>query len=142
MTLTDKARLVLRVLTIMARDPGGIRTGAEIAASVHAPRKPLDRVLSDLKHAGVVTSRPGKLGGYRLEPFVLDLTVGDLWSVIDTDWTLAPCANVRGPRCRGCPADRPCSLRPVLMAAEWAAIRALHDIPLRRLVQPRYAKAA
>ena len=55
---------------------------ADIAASCGIPRKYLEQVLLDLKNAGIVESKKGQHGGYRLIRSPDQITLGQVLSAI------------------------------------------------------------
>ena len=84
-------------------------TAESIAAGQHLPTKFLSAILGDLRKAGLITSRRGIEGGYRLARPASEITVADVMRAID-----GPLAEVRG-------------LRPEMTTYEGAAER-LQDV--------------
>jgi len=70
-------------LTLLAHQPDGVMSSEDIAASVGANPVYVRRVLGRLRNAGYVTSRPGVHGGWRLQRAAAELTLGDVWRVIE-----------------------------------------------------------
>jgi transcriptional regulator Rrf2-like protein len=63
--ISPKAKYALRALVELAREGDSLVIG-EIAARKNIPRKFLEQILLEMKRHGIVHSRRGKLGGYRL----------------------------------------------------------------------------
>ena len=63
--LSNKGKYGLKALMYMARFDGPC-LAAEIAAQNQIPRKFLDAILLELRNAGILSSKKGKGGGYRL----------------------------------------------------------------------------
>lgn len=68
----------------------------EIAAVQDIPHKFLEGILGDLRRAGIVGSRRGGGGGYRLAREASELTVADIIRAVD-----GPIVSVRGERPTG-----------------------------------------
>ncbi|EST24084.1 hypothetical protein M878_31760 [Streptomyces roseochromogenus subsp. oscitans DS 12.976] len=68
----------------------------EIAAAQGIPHKFLEGILGDLRRAGIVDSRRGGGGGYRLARDAADVTVADVIRAVD-----GPIVPVRGGRPTG-----------------------------------------
>jgi Rrf2 family protein len=83
---------------LAAAQPGGgvggnpVRAEA-IATSQAIPQRFLENILSDLRHAGLVTSQRGAEGGHRLARPAAEITVADVIRAVD-----GPLAAVRGER--------------------------------------------
>src|ERR687886_587783 len=73
-------------IAAMLADAGGEPLSSEhIAGSVRTNPVHIRRVLGRLRRAGLVSSRPGTRGGWRLEREAGELTLGDLWRAVHDD---------------------------------------------------------
>jgi Rrf2 family protein len=79
------------LLTLVER--GEPATAEELAEAQGLPPKFLGAILNDLRRAGVVASRRGSEGGYRLARPAVKVTVADVMRALD-----GPLAEVRGIR--------------------------------------------
>lgn len=85
------------LITCHARDEWG--QIAEIAAACKIPRKYLEQVLLDLKSAGLVQSKKGQHGGYRLARSPHEITLGQAVAAVQgdlvplPDWLNEPAEN-------------------------------------------------
>src|SRR5579872_893423 len=104
----------MRALLALA-DTGEPATAEELAAAQGLPPKFLGAILNDLRRSGLVTSRRGSEGGYRLSRPASEITVADVMRALD-----GPLAEVRG--------LRPAATHYVGAAAHlqdvWVAVRA------------------
>lgn len=85
MRVSQKCEYALRAmleLTLHASDPGPART-ADIAKRQRIPEKFLELILVDLRRAGLITSQRGPVGGHRLAKRPEEISVGQVWRVID-----------------------------------------------------------
>jgi Rrf2 family protein len=76
-----------------AEDPGAPVKGERLASSQAIPLRFLENILLQLRHAGIVESRRGADGGYRLARPAAEITLADVIRAID-----GPLANVSGAR--------------------------------------------
>ncbi|SEC94313.1 transcriptional regulator, BadM/Rrf2 family [Streptomyces sp. 2231.1] len=116
MRISARADYAVRaVLELAVRQSNGPVKAEEIAAVQDIPHKFLEGILGDLRRAGIVDSRRGGGGGYRLARDAAAITVADVVRAVD-----GPIVSVRG--------ERPTSLsytgtaQPLLPL--WIALRA------------------
>jgi Rrf2 family protein len=87
--VTQKCEYALRAVLQLALCRQDQRVGvvAEIAAAQAIPPRFLQLILNELRQAGIITSRRGKLGGYTLAVAPAELKVGEIIRLIDGPWT-------------------------------------------------------
>ncbi|MGW2613869.1 RrF2 family transcriptional regulator [Streptomyces sp. NPDC001500] len=117
MRISARADYAVRaVLELAVRQGGGDPVKAEsIAAVQDIPHKFLEGILGDLRRGGIVDSRRGGGGGYRLARDPAAITVADVIRAVD-----GPIVSVRGERPTGLTYTG--SARPLLPV--WIALRA------------------
>lgn len=82
--LTKKGKYGLKAAVHLARlPPGGSTQVADIAETNNIPKKFLDVILGELRNAGFLSSKKGKLGGYRLAKPADDIIVGEMIRALD-----------------------------------------------------------
>ncbi len=92
--LTKKGKYGLKAAVFLARlPPGGSVQVAEIADINHIPKKFLDVILNELRNAGFLASKKGKLGGYRLGKPADEIIVGEMIRALDGPLAPFPCAS-------------------------------------------------
>jgi Rrf2 family protein len=89
--ITAKSDYAIRALIELAAEDGTMLTCDYIAEQQAIPNKFLGTILTDLTHAGLVTSHRGAVGGYLLARPAQTITVADVLRVID-----GPLATVHG----------------------------------------------
>jgi len=111
--LSQKAKYALRALLYMAEQPGGQSVHiADIAASENISRKFLEATLLELRKHGLLTSRRGPGGGYRLARNPEEISFGEVIRTIDGPLAPLPCASVTAFQlCADCPDPHRCSIR-------------------------------
>jgi Rrf2 family protein len=92
MEISAKADYAVRaVLELAAADQQ--LTGAELSGRAQVPHKFLEAIMGDLRLSGIVSSKRGAAGGYRLAKPSTDISIGDLIRAVD-----GPLAWVSGQR--------------------------------------------
>jgi Rrf2 family protein len=111
--LTAKGKYSLKALGYLARLPPGVTTQAsDIAGANNIPKKFLDAILGELRHAGIVHSRKGPGGGYRLAREPSAIKIGHVIRTIDGPLAPIACASRTAYRpCRDCRDVKGCSVR-------------------------------
>ena len=80
-----------RALAELASRPDQLVTSEELAGLQGLPVKFLEGILTQLRRAGIVVSKRGAEGGYRLARPAAEITVADVFRALD-----GPIAAVRG----------------------------------------------
>lgn len=95
MEISLRTHYALRALICLTVKRGdGVVTGAQIAAFGDIPRKYVEQVMHDLRQAGLVHSRRGKLGGYVLARDPGGISVLDVLEAVEGP--LADLGRMRG----------------------------------------------
>jgi Rrf2 family protein len=78
--ISMKCKYALKALIRLGQEFGGeLVLTDEIAKSEHIPKKFLELILLDLKHAGYVRSKQGSKGGYRLVQHPSQISLADIY---------------------------------------------------------------
>ncbi len=94
MRISARADYAVRaVLELAVRQDGSPVKAEDVAAVQDIPHKFLEGILGDLRRGGVVESRRGGGGGYRLARGASQITVADVIRAVD-----GPIVSVRGER--------------------------------------------
>ncbi|MGD9527885.1 MAG: Rrf2 family transcriptional regulator [Pseudonocardia sp.] len=115
MRVSAKADYAVRAAVELARTPDEHRSAESIAQAQDIATKFLQSILCDLRRSGIVASRRGVDGGYRLGRPPRDTTVADVVRAVD-----GPLATVRGER----PQDLHYPDGAETLRALWVAMRA------------------
>jgi Rrf2 family protein len=122
--VTARADYAVRAAVELAAAQGAARKGAELAEAQEIPPRFLENILIALRHAGLVQSRRGADGGFRLARPAEDITVADVLRAVE-----GPLANVQGvPPERVRYAGSAAALTDV-----WVAVRASLRVVLERV---------
>ncbi|MEE1941234.1 Rrf2 family transcriptional regulator [Streptomyces sp. TRM 70361] len=131
MRLTKFTDLALRVVMRLAvLDEAETPTSQEVADSVAAPYTHVSKVVSRLRHLGVLEARRGRGGGLRLTPLGRTASVGWLVRGLEGAGDVVGCEDTAAP----CPLRGGCRLRSALREAQEAFYAALDPLTVRDLV--------
>jgi Rrf2 family protein len=111
--------VAVHAMTMLAYAPDDWVSSERIAVSAHANAVYVRRVLGRLRRAGYVRSVPGVHGGWQLAHDASDITLGDVWRVIEGDSGLLG-VHAANPEC---PAGR--DIQRTLSAIDARAARAV-----------------
>ena len=130
--LTNKGKYGLKALAHLAGLlPGQTAQSAEIAAANNIPKKFLDAILGELRVAGMISTKKGKGGGYRLSRTPEEISVGAAIRVLDGPLAPIGCASRRSYRpCNDCRDVRGCTVRLLMLEVRDVSARVLDGTSL------------
>jgi Rrf2 family protein len=142
--LSSKAKYALRALLHLAENAssGSWLQIGEMAEQEQVSRKFLEAIFVQLRDQGIVESRRGAQGGYRLarEPDVI--SVADVIRILDGPLALTPCASrTRYHQCADCVDVKKCRLQPLMQQARDAVADVLENCSLLQLASKPGARA-
>jgi Rrf2 family protein len=111
--LTAKGKYSLKALAHLAMlEPGTTVQAADIAEANNIPKKFLDAILGELRNAGIVHSRKGPGGGYRLARPPSEIKIGHVIRTIDGPLAPIACASRTAYQpCADCGSVKDCTVR-------------------------------
>lgn len=134
--LSMKAKYALRALMVMARNEKKLLQTRTIAKEADVPHKFLEAILSDLRAQGIVISKRGILGGYRLAKPADVITIGEVVRRIDGPLAPIRCASVTAYQpCEDCMDVAGCAIRKVMVEVRQAIAGVLDNRSIRDMVQ-------
>jgi len=115
--LTNKGKYGLKAMVHLAgAPPGQLVLSSEIAERNGIPRKFLDAIMADLRHAGLLRSRKGFGGGYTLARPAREITLGEIVRALDGPLAPIACASRTAYRpCDDCPDVERCTVRLIML---------------------------
>lgn len=112
--ISQKAKYALRALVSLARARGETRMIGEISKDQAIPKKFLEQILLELKRAGLVASRRGRMGGYELLKAPEEIMYGEVLRLIDGPIAPLPClSKIAYRKCEDCKDEASCEVRHV-----------------------------
>ena len=136
--LSRKTKYAINALVYLAReskngDPVQI---SKIAESENIPRKFLEAILLDLRHAGMLNSRKGKTGGYYLQQSPKEINIADVMRLFDGPIALLPCvAHKYYERCEECLSEEVCGIRAVFSDVRTETVKMLKKATLAEIIK-------
>lgn len=130
MKLSTRVRYGVRAMVELAKQPANKPVAlAELARKQEISPKYLEQMVTALKAGGVIESVRGSGGGYRLGRPAGEITVWDIYSILDV--AAAPID------CKSDPCNRLpyCSMRKVWEEMAWAIRKVLQSWSLERLAK-------
>lgn len=142
MRLSVRGEYALRAMLALALHEGDevVRIQA-IAEEQRIPKRFLEQILNDLKSAGVVTSRRGVQGGYRLGRPADRVTLAEIIRHIDGPLAPVSCVSEKFYEACTCPDEARCGIRSVMREVRDAVSDMLERVTLAELVRRTRALA-
>jgi len=131
MRLTLHTDYALRLLMLLAAEPGELRTIAGVAQRHGISRHQLVKVTQVLVHAGILRGQRGRGGGLALARPPAQIGLGDVLRATEEDFALADCFQGEG---AGCLIAGACGLQSPLAEALKAFLDTLDRYSLADLV--------
>lgn len=138
MHLSKKAEYALRAVINLgiAAEMGRIALpGAELAETNRLPLKFVERILQELREAGVVETRRGKFGGYTLTEKGRSINIGDIVRLMDGRLAPICCASEFAYQKCSCPDEDHCGLRMLMIDVRNAIANILDRYTLTQVVE-------
>ncbi len=120
MRLSKKTEYALRALFAIARDRNASSWRIEqLSRQENIPVKFLEQILLSLRNAGLLASKRGVGGGYRMARPPGEIAIGEVIRTLDGPFTPLPCASAKARRERcSCPDERTCPLRVLMVEVQ------------------------
>ncbi|WP_020179881.1 Rrf2 family transcriptional regulator [Methylopila sp. M107] len=127
--LTKKAKYGIKAMLHLSRlDFGASTFAATIAEENELPKKFLDAILAQLRDAGMLMSKKGRAGGYRLARRAEDISLGSIIRVLDGPLAPVPCASKSHYLpCSDCRTVEECEIRLVMLGVRDAISNVLDN---------------
>jgi Rrf2 family protein len=134
--LTAKGKYSLKALVhLAALEPGATTQAIDIAEANNIPKKFLDAILGELRNAGIVHSRKGPGGGYRLARAASEIKIGHVIRTIDGPLAPIACASRTAYQpCQDCKDVKACTVRLTMMKVRDAMSEVLDRVSVADMV--------
>lgn len=138
MHLSKKAEYALRAtIHLGIASELGLTTvaGADLAEANRLPLKFVERILQELREAGIVETRRGKFGGYALSKSPDSIRIGDLVRLMDGRLAPICCASENAYQRCSCPDEDHCGLRMLMIDVRNAIANILDRYTIAQVVE-------
>ena len=115
--LSKKTKYGIKALTYLARkeDTCPVQI-SEISNSENISLKFLERILLELKKAGVLDSKKGKGGGYFLSKSAADIPMTEVIRTLEGPIAMVPCVSLNFyEKCDDCPDEETCAVNKLMI---------------------------
>ena len=136
MKLSLKGEYALRAVFVLALryDQPLVRIQT-VSNEQNIPKRFLEQILNDLKSAGVVESKRGVAGGYRLAQPPQKISLATVIRHIEGALAPVSCVSERFYEKCSCPDESHCAIRTVMKEVREAVVRIIEKTTLADLVQ-------
>ncbi|MEW6286149.1 MAG: Rrf2 family transcriptional regulator [Chloroflexota bacterium] len=135
-------RAMISLAEVQKNSPTGMTQIREIAQKEQIPAKFLEQILLALKNAGLVHSKMGVGGGYYLAKPADEITLGQVFRVLDGPIAPIRCVSQMAYEPCGCPDEETCGLRMVMGDVRNAIANILDRTTLAAVVERMEAARA
>jgi Rrf2 family transcriptional regulator, cysteine metabolism repressor len=136
MKLSVRGEYALRALLVLGLnyDQPVVRIQT-ISEQQNIPKRFLEQILNDLKSAGVVQSRRGVAGGYRLARRPEEITLATIIRHIEGALAPVSCVSERFYEKCSCPDESRCAIRSVMKEVREAVVKIAERITIAELCE-------
>src|SRR5512133_3666555 len=136
MKLSLRGEYALRALLVLAAREGEAPVRVQtIAEQQNIPKRYLEQILNDLRSGGIVESKRGVAGGYRLAKPAEEITLAAV--VRHMEGALAPvsCASEKFYQKCSCPDELRCAIRSVMKEIREAVVKVAENVTLAEMAR-------
>jgi len=139
MKLSLRGEYALRALIVLGlnyqpRDKTVVRI-QDISDQQNIPKRFLEQILNDLRSVGIVESRRGLAGGYRLRLPPEQITLAEVIRTIEGPLAPVRCVSERFYEKCSCPDEEKCGIRSVMKEVREAIVKILEGVTVAELCQ-------
>ena len=135
--LSKKCKYAIHALVYLAeRHEQGPVQIQDISDAQHIPKKFLEAILLELRHAKILESKKGKGGGYYLIKDPAEVNLMQVMRLIDGPIALLPCVSLNYyERCDECRNEKTCGIRNSLIQVRDETLKILGGSTLAKIVK-------
>ena len=136
MKLTFRGEYALRALVVLGLNYGdSVIPIQAISKLQNIPKRFLEQILHDLKSAGILESRRGIAGGYRLKMPPDRITLAEVIRHLEGPLAPVSCVSERFYEKCSCPDEERCAIRSVMKEVRDAIVRILEEVTVAQLCE-------
>ena len=137
--LSRKTKYGLKALSYLARceDDTPVQISI-ISTSENISLKFLESILLTLKKAGFLGSKKGKGGGYYLLKEAKNISIAEIYRVLEGPIALVPCVSLNFyEKCDDCPDEAKCSVHSLMIEVRDSNLKILENTSLQNLIEEK-----
>ena len=138
MKLSVRGEYALRALIVLGLDyieDDSVVRIQEISKRQNIPKRFLEQILNDLKSSGILESKRGIAGGYRLKVPPDRITLAEVIRHIEGPLAPVSCVSERFYEKCSCPDENKCAIRSVMKEVRDAIVKILEDVTVAQLCE-------
>jgi Rrf2 family protein len=136
MKLSLRGEYALRALVVLGLNSDtNVVPIQTISEQQNIPKKFLEQILNDLKSAGIVESKRGVAGGYRLKTPADQVTLASVIRHIEGPLAPVNCVSTRFYERCSCPDEARCGIRSVMKEVRDAIVQVLEKVTVAQLCE-------
>ncbi len=136
MRLSLRGEYALRAMLVLGLNYGrGVVRIQTISEQQNIPKRFLEQILNDLKSAGLVQSKRGVAGGYRLARRPEEISLASVVRHIEGALAPVSCVSERFYEQCSCPDESRCAIRSVMKDVREAVVRIVERVTIAELCQ-------
>ncbi len=135
--LSKKCKYAIHALIYLAErhEQGPVQIQV-ISEKQHIPKKFLEAILLELRHAKILESKKGRGGGYFLIKKPSEVNLMQVMRLVDGPIALLPCVSLNYyEHCDECRNEKTCGIRDSLIAVRDETLRILEQSTLAKIVK-------
>ena len=134
--ISNKTKYGLHALIYLSeRYNAGPSLIADLAQQENIPKKFLELILLELKRQGILESKKGKGGGYRLAKHPREIKLGQVIRILDGPLAPVSCVSQTAyKRCQECSDENSCGIRSVMKDVRDAMANILDNTSLEEVL--------
>ena len=136
MKLSQRGHYALRALIVLGLNySDSVVRIQTISAAQNIPKRFLEQILNDLKAAGILESRRGITGGYRLRRPPEEITLAEVVRLIEGPLAPVSCVSERFYERCSCPNEEKCGIRSIMKEVRDAIVKVLETVTVAQLCE-------
>jgi Rrf2 family protein len=113
--LTKKSKYALKALLYLAKNEEQLVQISELSQKENIPQKFLENILLELRNHGLLYSKRGKDGGYKLGKAPEEITFGQIIRILDGPLAPIGCVSqIAYQKCDECNDEKTCNIRRIM----------------------------
>lgn len=134
--LSKKTKYGIKALTYLAKRKENCPVQiSEIAGHENISVKFLERILLELRKAGVLDSKKGKGGGYFLARLPKDIPMTDIIRTLEGPIAMVPCVSLNFyKKCDDCKSEEVCAVNKLMIQVRDSSLQVFRNTSLQDLI--------
>ena len=134
--LSQRGHYALRALIVLGLNySDSVVRIQTISTAQNIPKRFLEQILNDLKAAGILESRRGITGGYRLHRPPENITLAEIIRHIEGPLAPVSCVSEKFYERCSCPNEEKCGIRSIMKEVREAIVKVLETVTVAQLCE-------